>query len=257
MKQRTEHADVVIIGSGVGGATLAYALAGKDIKVLILERGAFLPLSRECADARAIFQRGFFRNSEDWFDKEGQAFRAGNYYYVGGNSKFYGAVMLRYRQQDFGGLSYPDGDTPAWPFDYAELEPYYCEAERLFAVRGDASQDHTEPPHSQPYAYGPVADEEEIARVRGELKAQGLHPFSLPLAVDIDKWLHHQQTPWDAFPNACHGKIDAENGPLKQALRHANVELMTGVCVQRMLADVDGNKIRSLECQRDGQALKG
>ena len=255
MKTPTKHADLVIIGSGVGGATLAYALAGKNIKVLILERGDFIPLSRECADARAIFQHGFFRNSENWFDRDGKAFSAGNYYYVGGNSKFYGAVMLRYREQDFGGISYPDGDTPAWPFDYAELESYYGEAERLFAVRGDATQDHTEPPRSQPYPYAPVADEEEIARARAGLEDQGLHPFSLPLAVDIDKWLQHQQTPWDAFPNACHGKIDAENGPLKQALARENVELMTGVCARRIVTDPSGDKIRSLECQQDGQPL--
>ena len=258
MKTREVHADLAVIGSGVGGATLAYGVAAKNTnpKILILERGDYLQDSPECADVRAIFRRGYFRNSEDWYDTDGKPFNAGNYYYVGGNSKFYGAVMLRYRKQDFGGISYPDGDTRAWPFGYDELESYYARAEQLFAVRGTSGADPTEPPRSGPYDLPPVPDEADIARVRAKLKELGLHPFSLPLAVDIDEWLKHQQTPWDAFPNTGDGKTDAQNGPLKRALAYENTQLITQTTVRRLLTDKSGKKVVAAECVSKGEDLR-
>ena len=177
--------DVLIVGSGIGGATLAAGLAGSGAAVTILERGEQLadgPLAR---DARAIFVEGRFRPKEEWRDATGAAFNPGNYYYVGGNSKFYGAVMLRYRAQDFDAMEHRDGVSPAWPFAYEVLEPWYARAEALFQVRGAAGEDPTEPWHSGPYPHPPVPDEPAIAAVRTRLAAQGLRPFSLPLAVDI------------------------------------------------------------------------
>ena len=107
-----------------------------------------MPARPENRDTRAIFQRGHFRPKEHWFDAEGQAFNPGNYYVHGGNSKFYGAVLIRYRAEDFDGIAHADGDAPAWPFRYAELEPWYDQAEALFRVRGEAGEDPTEPPRS-------------------------------------------------------------------------------------------------------------
>src|ERR1700738_578775 len=120
-----EAVDILIIGSGMGGATCAAGLAPTGARILILERGARLRDSADARDARAIFQRGVFRPQESWLDGAGQAFNPGNYYYVGGNTKLYGAVLLRYRAQDFSPIAYRDGSTVGWPFPYDELEPWY------------------------------------------------------------------------------------------------------------------------------------
>lgn len=244
--------DVLIVGSGIGGATLAAGLAPTGVRITILERGEQLPEQPEARDAAAIFGRGHFRPNEQWIDAEGQPFNPGNYYYLGGNSKFFGAVMLRYRERDFEALEHADGVSPAWPFPYAELAPWYDAAERLFAVRGAAGEDPTEPPRSGAYVYPRVPDEAPIAAVRERLSRQGLRPFSLPLAIDIERWLQHGRTPWDAFPDTRSGKIDAEN-VLARALAHPNVQVVTRTRVRRLLLAADGRRIEGVEVERDGE----
>ena len=139
--------DVIIIGSGMGGATLAAALAPTGRKVLILERGERLKDSPEARDPSAIFRRGHFKPNETWRDISGAPLHPGNYAYVGGNTKFYGAVLLRYRAEDFAPLRHIDGTTPGWPITYETLEPFYSRAETLYRVRGDVAGDPTQPPH--------------------------------------------------------------------------------------------------------------
>ncbi len=245
--------DIVIIGSGIGGATMAAGLAPSGAKITILETGQRLPDRPENRDQRAIFQRGFFRPNESWYDAASDAFNPGNYYNVGGNSKFYGAVLVRYRREDFSVLEHLDGVSPAWPFAYEELEPWYSEAEALFQVRGALGDDPTEPKHSHPYPFPPIADEPPIAAVRAKLKGQGLHPASLPLGVDIDRWLKKAQTPWDAHPNSDDGKMDAETAALAAALRHPNVTLVTGAKVQRLIAGADGSSIEQVDYLENGE----
>ena len=247
-----ELVDVVIVGSGMGGATFAAGLAPSGAKILILERGAHLVDRPDLRDARAIFQRGVFRPDEQWLDGEGKPFNPGNYYYVGGNSKLYGAVLLRYRAQDFAPIAHLGGTTPGWPYPYAELEPWYGEAERLYQARGALGEDATEPPHSQPYPHPPIPDEPAIAVARERMKRVGLHPFSLPLGVDVERWLQRAPTPWDAFPDAGHGKMDAESGGLASALRFSNVELRTSARVERLLVAPDGKRIDGVEVLHDG-----
>ena len=203
--------DIVIIGSGIGGATIASGLAGSGAKILILERGERLAATPETRDTRAIFLNGHFRPKEMWREAGGERFNPGNYYYVGGNSKLYGAVLIRYRKEDFSEMEHFGGVSPAWPITYDEFEPWYSKAEQLFNVRGALGDDPTEPYHSQPYAFPPVPDEPAIARARSELKSLGLHPASLPLGVDIEAWLKDGKTGWDAFPNTGAGKMDAES----------------------------------------------
>ena len=140
--------DIVIIGSGMGGATLAAALAPSGKSILILERGEFLKDCPEARDDEAIFGRSFFRTDEKWLDTEGREFSPGNYYHPGGNTKFYGAVLLRYRAEDFAPLRHIEGVTPGWPLDYASMEPWYSMAEVLYRVRGQLGYDATEPVHS-------------------------------------------------------------------------------------------------------------
>lgn len=233
-------ADVIIIGSGMGGATMAAALAPTGRRILILERGEHLVPSEYDRDDEAIFIRGHYRPDEEWLDGAGTPFNPGNYYYVGGNSKFYGAVLVRYRREDFSPLSHMGGTTPGWPISYDDLEPFYCRAEQMFAVRGQIGEDPTEPPHSAPYPHAPVPDEPAIADLRLRLSSVGLHPASLPLGVDLDRWLSRAKTPWDAFPNTGSGKMDAESAALQVALGRDNVTLRTGALVQRLIAGPDG-----------------
>ena len=232
--------DIIIIGSGMGGATLAAALAPSRARILILERGERLEPSPEARDPDAIFARGHFRPAEEWLDASGNPFNPGNYYYAGGNSKFYGAVLIRYRAEDFSPLRHAEGTTTGWPFPYTTLERWYQEAETLYQVRGQLGEDPTEPPHSGGYPHPPVPDEPAIADLRRRLIAAGLHPASLPLSVDIDRWLAYGQTPWDAFPDTCGGKMDAETVGLAHALQHPNVSLRTGAQVARLDAGPDG-----------------
>lgn len=232
--------EVVIIGSGIGGATAAATLAPTGKSIMILERGDFLRPSANDRNEQAIFADGHFRPREEWLDGAGKPFNPGNYYYVGGNSKFYGAVMLRYRREDFAPLVHMGGTTPGWPISYDDLEPYYTLAEALYQVRGALGQDPCEPEHSTPYPNAPVPDERPIAALRAKLAAQGLHPASLPLAVDIDHWLARAKTPWDAFPDTTGGKLDGETAALKAALAHGNVTLRTNSVVQRLQVDAGG-----------------
>jgi choline dehydrogenase-like flavoprotein len=248
--------DVVIIGTGMGGATVAHALAGTGARILLLDKGHQLPDRPENRDARAIFADGFFRQSEEWYDHTGEAFRPGNYYVHGGNSKFYGAVLARYRAHDFDGVAHAEGDAPAWPLRYAELEPWYSRAEALYQVRGAMGEDPTEPPHSAPYAHPPVPDEPAIAAVRSRLAKAGLHPYSLPLGVDIERWLSHGRTGFDGHPDARTGKLDAETAALLPALEHPNVTLLSGAEVTRLEAAPDGNRIAAVHYSHEGEARR-
>ena len=251
-----EFADVVIVGSGMGGATLAAGLAPSGARIVILARGDVLPDSADARDPRAIIQREVYRPHENWLDAEGAGFNPGNYYYVGGNTKLYGAVLTRYRRADFAPIQHTEGVTPGWPFAYEELEPWYSRAEQLYQVRGALGGDPTEPPHSQPYPHPPVPDEPAIAAVRERLKKAGLHPFSLPLGVDIETWLKRAPTPWDAFPDTRSGKMDAETCGLKAALAHDNVTLRTNAKVSRILTEAGGKRIAGVEYTSGGETRR-
>lgn len=266
----TRQPDIVIIGSGIGGATIAAGLAASGAQILILEAGEHLTDRPENRDQEAIFQRSFFRPDELWYEQSGpagntentypegntentyNAFNPGNYYNVGGNSKFYGAVLARYRAEDFEEIQHKEGVSPAWPFAYDELEPWYNQAEQMYQVRGILGQDPTEPAHSQAYAFAPVPEEPAIAKVRERLKANGLHPYSLPLGVDIDRWLKKSKTPWDAHPNSDDGKMDAETTALALALQHKNVRLQTGSRVTKLITAADGERIENVCYVKDG-----
>ncbi|WP_284263310.1 FAD-dependent oxidoreductase [Roseicyclus amphidinii] len=230
-------ADIIIVGSGMGGATLAAGLAPTGLRILILERGERLEDCAQARDPAAIFAQGHFRPAETWLTPEGTRFNPGNYAFVGGNSKFYGAVMIRYREADFAPIRHIGGTTPGWPFPYDTLAPWYDRAEALYQVRGQGGIDPTDPPRAANYPFPPVPHEPAIADLDRRLRAAGLHPAPLPLAVDLDRWLARAATPWDAFPDTTGGKLDAETAALTLALQHPNVRLQTGVRVQRIEAE--------------------
>ena len=245
--------DILIVGSGIGGATMAAALASTGRRIAVLERGERLVDCAEARDDEAIFARGYFRPEETWYAPDGASFNPGTYYYVGGNSKFYGAVLIRYRAEDFQPRQHIGGTTPGWPITYDDLEPWYQSAETLYQVRGEpASQDPTEPRHSGNYPYPPVPDEPTIAALRVRLARAGVTPSTLPLGVDPTRWIARAKTPWDAFPDTTGAKMDAENIGLAKALAHPNVTLITGAKVTQLMAGEDGC-IKEVRYERDGQ----
>ena len=156
-------------------------------------------------------------------------------------------MLLRYRAQDFAPIAYRDGATPGWPFAYDELEPWYASprssttcAARSVSIRPSRST-------PRPILSAPCPDEPAIAKVRERMKRVGLHPFPLPLGVDIDKWLARAKTPWDAFPDTGTGKMDAETCGLSKALAHPNVELRENARVERLLMGPDGKRVTGVE----------
>lgn len=249
----TDSADIIVIGSGMGGATVTHALANTGARIVILEKGFQLPERPENRDARAIFLNGNFLTDELWFDSQGEGFNPRNYYYHGGNTKFYGAVLYRYRATDFDGVAHADGDAPPWPFRYDELSPWYDRAEQLFNVRGALGEDPTEPKHGAPYSFVPVPDEPAIAQVRERLAKAGLHPSSLPLGIDIDKWMSFGRTPYDAYPDARSGKMDAETCALLPALQFPNVSIRSGAEARKLITNEVGDRIESVEYVQGGE----
>src|SRR5919205_1158309 len=180
-----EHYDVIIIGTGAGGGTLAHRLAPSGKKILLLERGGYLPREPENWDSEEIFRRERYVTTERWYDKHGVAFRPHAQYFVGGNTKVYGAILFRLRERDFERVEHYGGVSPAWPISYQDLEPYYTEAERLYLVHGQAGEDPTEPPRSAPFPYPAVSHEPRIQQLHDDLVNAGHHPFHLPVGVDL------------------------------------------------------------------------
>src|SRR5690349_14300044 len=184
----TDHYDVIVIGSGAGGRTLTHALAPTGARILLLERGGYLPREPENWSPAAVWAQGRYRNSGQWTDLDsGQPFTPKQHYYVGGNTKVYGAILFRMRERDFGEIEHVDGMSPAWPISYDELEPYYTRAERLYHVHGERGSDPDEPPASEPYPYPLISDEPRIAQLRSDLEMAGLRPFYLPTGIMLDE----------------------------------------------------------------------
>ncbi|MEX3010732.1 FAD-dependent oxidoreductase [Hoeflea sp. TYP-13] len=245
--------DIVIIGSGMGGASLAAGLAPTGARIVILERGERIPDDAPARDPNRIFRNSAFLSDETWVDENGQRFSPGNYYHVGGNSKLYGAVLIRYRAEDFQEMEHAEGVSPAWPFPYETLAPWYDAAERLYRVRGDVGSDPTEPPHTGSLPHQPVPDEPAIARVRARLKEAGAHPFTLPLGVDIERWLSGGKTGWDGYPDTRSGKMDAETCGLEAALANDNVELITNARVTGLKAEPGTKRVAEVVYEKDGE----
>ena len=183
----SERYDVIIIGSGAGGGTLAYRLAPTGKRILILERGDFLRREPDNWNSRAVFGEGKSKADETWRDRDGKPFRPGIHYYVGGNTKFYGAVLLRLREADFGEVRHKGGVSPAWPIAYADLAPYYTEAETLYSVHGLRGSDPTEPPCDEPYPHRPVSHEPRVQELFDGFRRIGRRPFWLPIGVRLDE----------------------------------------------------------------------
>jgi choline dehydrogenase-like flavoprotein len=249
--------DAIIIGSGAGGATLAHALAPTGLRILILERGQYLRREKENWNAQAVFNEQRYTADEHWFDKAGRPFRPGIHYYVGGNTKFYGAALLRFRTTDFGEVKHHGGISPAWPIGYDDLEPYYTQAEHLYRVHGVHGIDPTEPPASAPYAFPPVSHEARVAELEADFRKQGLHPFPLPMGVMLDEANPEASrcircSTCDGFPCLVDAKADAHVICVRSALAHPNVTLQTGAFVKRLETNASGRSVTDVVVARDG-----
>jgi choline dehydrogenase-like flavoprotein len=256
------HYDVIIIGSGPGGASVAHRLAPTGARILLLERGEYLPRSRANWDAQTVFVDGAYQAAELWYGRDGRSFHPGLHYFVGGNSKVYGAALLRLRQKDFEAIEYPDGLSPAWPLRYRDFEPYYAQAERLFHVHGERGEDPTEPPASGPFPYPAVSHEPAIQALSERWSRQGLHPFHLPLGILLDE-KDGRATPtsvclrcdaFDGFPCPVNGKADAQVVCVDPALAlYPNLTLRTGAYVLRLDTDATGGAVSAVQVQRGGE----
>ena len=125
----TDRYDVIIVGTGAGGGTLAHTLAPTGKRILLLERGDFLPREPENWDADPVFIKGRYISPDTWFDAKGKAFQPQVHYFVGGATKMYGAALYRLRPRDFEEIKHVDGISPAWPLSYDDFEPWYTKAE--------------------------------------------------------------------------------------------------------------------------------
>jgi len=252
MAMEHDHYDVVIIGSGVGGGSVALQLAGSKARVLVLERGPELPREPQNWDPEAVFCDHRYQCDETWY-ADGRAFRPGMFYFVGGHTKFFGTAMFRFRERDFQAVVHEGGVSPAWPIAYADLENWYGEAERLFGVRGLSGIDPTEPPRTAAFPHAPVPHEPVIAQIEQRLRAQGLTPFPMPSAVDHGPAGSCRRcTNCDGFPCMIDAKGDAEVKLVRPALQSKNVELRAGAYVHRLLADATGRRIVGAEVEQGG-----
>jgi choline dehydrogenase-like flavoprotein len=254
MNAPTISTDIAIIGSGMGGGTLAYALRNRGAKVLIVERGGYLPREPQNWSPREIFVAKRYRTTDPFLDGAGKPFRPSIYYYVGGCTKVYGAALPRFRREDFGALESEDGVSPAWPITYDELEPYYAEAERLFRVHGTAGTDPLEATRSTPFPYPAVPHEPVIADIADSFERQGLRPFPLPLGIDLrEGGACIRCKTCDGFPCQVLAKSDAEVCVTTPALESPNVSMMTGARAIALRTDPTGGRITGLDVDVNGQ----
>ncbi|MFF3618823.1 GMC oxidoreductase [Streptomyces sp. NPDC002467] len=261
-----QHYDVIIIGTGAGGGTLAHRLAPTGKRVLILERGDYLPRERDNWDSTAVFVKGKYRAPEFWYDKHGDAFPPEVNYYVGGNTKFYGAALFRLRPEDFGELRHHDGISPAWPIDYDDLEPYYTQAEQLYLVHGRHGEDPTEGRASGQYPHPPVEHEPRIQQLSDDLEKKGLHPFHLPIGVNLTQDGSGRATHdsvcircdrVDGFPCLLGAKSDAQVICVDPALAYDNVTMVTGANVRRLETDPTGRTVTRVVAELGDGSTQG
>ena len=263
MSATSDHYDIIIIGSGPGGASVAHRLAGTGKRILMLERGDYLPRSRANWNSKTVFVDAAYQAPETWHGRDGRSFHPGLHYYVGGNSKVYGAALFRLRERDFGELRHQDGISPAWPVGYDVFEPYYTQAEALYHVHGMRGEDPTEPWSSAPYAYPPVIHEPRIQGLSDILEREGLHPFHLPLGIKLDQNPDGSATTYspcircdafDGFPCAINAKADAQVicvDPTRAA--HPNFSLLTNAYVSRLETDAGGRRVSRVHVIRENQ----
>ena len=252
-----ENYDVIIIGSGVGGSVTARRLAENGARVLILERGDFVPREPENWSVDTVFFQKKYKAKDTWLDRKGNPFDPGACYNVGGSTKFYGAALFRLRERDFETLEHKGGISPAWPMSYSEMESYYDEAERMFRVHGDDTGDKTAPHRNGPYPFGPVPSEPVVAHLADRLRSQGISPSAMPSGVNsgtAGSCILCRTC--DGFPCKIGQKNDAETCALEPALATGRVDLKTNTFARRIVLSGDGRKVEAVEVEEKGETKR-
>ncbi|HEY7901135.1 MAG TPA: GMC family oxidoreductase [Caulobacteraceae bacterium] len=250
----SSHFDIVVVGSGAGGATLAQRLAPTGKSILILERGEHLPREAENWDPRSVFIQHRYRTQDRWFDSRGHPFTPNSYYYVGGNTTFYGAALMRLRGRDFEEVQHAGGVSPAWPLTLTDYGPYYAEAERLWQVHGARGEDPTEEGDEPPYAWPAVTHDPIISQLKTHWENAGWRPFSLPLGVKLDE--AHPVTSTcikcktcGGYPCLLRAKSDARTLAIEPMLGLDNVTLLPGRKAVRIETDASGRTVTEVVCE--------
>ena len=235
-------ADVVVIGSGMGGSTMARALRDSGLDVMVVERGEFLPREIENWSSEAVFGDARYKNSEQWYSAAGSTFQP---------------VLWRddaaFPGTGLADIEHREGVSPAWPISYDDMEPFYCEAETLYGVHGTSGQDPTEPARSVPYPHPAVPHEPPIQRLADDLTSQGLRPITMPFAI-----ARHagggcvQCRTCDGFPCLVDAKGEADVSALRPLVRSGRVRLLTGTTVSRLETSGDGSTVTRAEGRRLG-----
>ncbi|MEQ1902780.1 MAG: GMC family oxidoreductase [Pirellulaceae bacterium] len=275
----SNHFDVIIIGSGAGGGTLALKLAPSGKRILILERGGWVPREKDNWDPKAVNLDGKYQAKETWLDSAGKELHPHTNYHVGGNTKFYGAALFRLRKEDFGELKHFGGISPAWPISYDELEPYYSEAEKLYHVHGVRGEDPTEPHSSAPFPHPPVSHESRIQHLSDDFQRLGLKPFHTPLGIRLKETPARNQngigkphngmpvlqvahsspcircSTCDGFPCLVNAKSDAQTCAVDPALRYPNVSILTDAYVEKLVTSPSGREVTALVVRHNGKSL--
>ncbi len=253
-----QHYDLIIIGTGAGGGTLAGKLAPTGKKILILERGDYIPREKENWDTEEVFLKARYKAKENWTDKDGKSFHPGIHYCVGGNTKVYGAALLRMREKDFDEVKHHGGISPVWDIKYNDLASYYLEAEKLYSVHGLRGSDPTEPTEKNPYSLPPLKHEPRIQELFDDIKKMGLKPFPLPIGFKSGEGKGESKVVldrFDGFPDPTESKADAHVVGIKEALKYENVTLETNSYVSRLLTDASGKEIKNIEVIRNGETV--
>ncbi len=256
-----DHYDVIVIGSGPGGASLTQSIASTGKKILLIERGNYLPRTQKNWSAKEVFVNKIYQTPDTWYDKNDKSFHPGLHYYVGGNSKVYGAALFRLRERDFEEVQHAEGISPAWPVKYDVFEPYYEQAEKLFHVHGNRGEDPNEPWSKGGFPYPGVAHEGKVQELSDTLLHDGLHPFHLPLGILLDE-KDGKPTPtsicikcdaFDGFPCLLNGKADAQVMCVDPTLAaFPNVTLLTNAHVTKLGTDPSGKTITDVHVVIDG-----
>ncbi|MEO1074507.1 MAG: GMC family oxidoreductase [Bacteroidota bacterium] len=264
------HSDVLIIGAGVGGGALAYALAPAGKSIRVLNRRGSLPRERENWDPVKLFVEGRYKSDEQWVDGHtGEDFRPGMFYWLGGNTKVYGSALLRLRPEDFTAMQHEDGLSPAWPLSYDDYAPYYDQAEAIYHVHGSRGSDPFEPPAGGPYPHPAIAHDPRIGEVAEGLRTAGLQPLDLPMGVKFSEanpgggefvlrevFGAMGRAAFDGYPDMLHLKMDAETATVIPAAANDNVDLVTDALATKVLTNASGTEVTGIDVTVGGETVR-